>query len=60
MRLAYLTTEKAPGGQLIIDAPSQYSVVLAHNHAKVVGSNASLATVKAYVQSVDPSIVNAV
>ena len=26
MRLAYLATEHAPGGQLVIDAPGSYSI----------------------------------
>jgi hypothetical protein len=60
MRLAYLATEHAPGGQLIIDAPGSYSIKLAHNGQRVLGPSATLATTKTFLQSVDPTITTAV
>jgi hypothetical protein len=59
MRLAYLATEHAPGGQLVIDAPGVYSIKLAHNGARVLGPSANLATTKTFLQSVDPTIATA-
>jgi hypothetical protein len=59
MRLAYLATEHAPGGQLVIDAPAAYSIKLAHNGSRVLGPSATLAQAKTFLASVDPSIVNA-
>jgi hypothetical protein len=67
MRMACLATERggliapgAAGGQLRIDGPGQYSIIHANTRAVVVGPNASLATVKAYLAPVDPSIVMAI
>jgi hypothetical protein len=57
MRMRYLATER--GGQLRIDGPAAYSIVLAHNGTVPVGTSASLATIQAYLAKVDPSIVGA-
>jgi hypothetical protein len=59
MRMAYLATEHAPGGQLVIDAPGAYSIKLAHNGNRVLGPSATLAATRTFLASVDPSIVNA-
>ena len=55
MRLAYLASEHAPGGQLIIDAPSQYSIT-DQNGAGLLGPAATLTTTRTFLQSADPII----
>src|ERR1700730_155963 len=59
MRMAYLATEHAPGGQLVIDAPAAYSIKLAHNGTRVLGPSATLATTRTFLASVDPTITSA-